>query len=143
MFLKLDGTFIVQLVNFAIFFALLRVVFIRPVSKAIVKRREYINSLTNDYDRYQAEAASLRTQAESIRAAARREAEAALAKARAEASNEAAALSTQYNQQVAQIIEEANRIVAAELDAARSSEPQIVRDLANLMVERTVMETVS
>ena len=143
MFLKLDGTFIVQLVNFAIFFALLRVVFIRPVSKAIVKRREYINSLTNDYDRYQAEAASLRTQAESIRAAARREAEAALAKARAEASNEAAALSTQYNQQVAQIIEEANRIVAAELNAARSSEPQIVRDLANLMVERTVMETVS
>jgi len=143
MFLKLDGTFIVQLINFAIFFTLLRVVFIRPVSKAIVKRREYINSLTNDYDRYQAEAASLRTQAESIRAAARREAEAALAKARAEASNEAAALSTQYNQQVAQIIEEANRIVAAELDAARSSEPQIVRDLANLMVERTVMETVS
>ena len=143
MFLKLDGTFIVQLINFAIFFALLRVVFIRPVSKAIVKRREYINSLTNDYDRYQAETASLRTQAESIRAAARREAEAALAKARAEASNEAAALSTQYNQQVAQIIEEANRIVAAELDAARSSEPQIVRDLANLMVERTVVETVS
>ena len=143
MFLKLDGTFIVQLINFAIFFALLRVVFIRPVSKAIVKRREYINSLTNDYDRYQAETASLRTQAESIRAAARREAEAALAKARAQASNEAAALLTQSNQQVGQIIEEANRIVAAELDAERSSEPRIVRDLANLMVERTVVEAVS
>jgi F0F1-type ATP synthase membrane subunit b/b' len=138
MFLKLDGTFIVQLVNFAIFFAILNVVFIRPVSRAIVKRREYINSVTNDYDRYQAEAKALRAQAESVRAAARREAEGALSKARAEASNEAAALATQYNQQAAQIVEEAERTVAGELQTARASEPQVVRDLANLMVERTV-----
>src|SRR5690242_19900482 len=107
MFLKLDGTFVVQLINFAIFFALLNVVFMRPVSKAIVKRREYINSVTNDYDRYQAEAVSLRTQAESIRAAARREAEAYMAKARAEASNEAAQISAEYGQRSAAIVEEA------------------------------------
>jgi F0F1-type ATP synthase membrane subunit b/b' len=140
MFLKLDGTFIVQLLNFAIFFALLNVVFIRPVSKAIMKRRQYINSVTNDYDRYQAEATALRTQAESIRTAARRDAEAALAKARSEASNESAALSAQYNEQVAKAIEEANRIVAAELESARASEPQLVRELASLMVERTIGE---
>ena len=73
MFLSIDGTFIVQLINFAIFFAILNVVFMRPVSRAIVARREYINSVTNDYDRYQAETKALRTQAESIRAAARRE----------------------------------------------------------------------
>jgi F0F1-type ATP synthase membrane subunit b/b' len=138
MFLKLDGTFIVQLINFAIFFAILNVVFIRPVSRAIVARRENINSVTNDYDRYQAETTALRTQAESIRAAARREAEAALSKARADASNEAAAIATQYNGQAAQIVEEAERTVAGELQAARVSEPQVVRDLANLMVERTV-----
>lgn len=143
MFLKLDGTFVVQLINFAIFFALLNVVFMRPVSKAIVKRREYINSVTNDYDRYQAEAASLRTQAESIRAAARREAEAYLAKARAEASNEAAQISTEFGQRSAAIVEEAHRTVAAEVEQARALEPQLVSDLANLMVERTITEKAS
>jgi F-type H+-transporting ATPase subunit b len=143
MFLQIDGTFVVQLINFVIFFAILNFVFIRPVSRAIVQRREYINSVTNDYDRYQAETTSLRTQAESIRATARREAEASLTKARADASNEAAALSTQYNQQVAQTIEDADRTVAAELTAASASEDQLVRELAGLMVDRTLTEAAS
>jgi F0F1-type ATP synthase membrane subunit b/b' len=141
MFLKLDGTFIVQLINFAIFFAILNFVFIRPVSRAIVARREYINSVTNDYDRYQAEAKALRAQAESIRAAARREAEAALSKSRAEASNEAAAISVEYGQQATQTVEEAHRAVEAELQAARADEVQRARELADLMVERTLAGT--
>ena len=33
MFLSLDGTLVVQLINFAIFFALLSVVFLRPVGR--------------------------------------------------------------------------------------------------------------
>src|SRR6185437_16401035 len=127
MFLKLDGTFVVQLINFAIFFALLSVVFIRPVSKAIVKRREYINSVTNDYERYQAEARDLRTQAESIRAAARREAEQLLSQERAKASNEAGAVSADANARAMAVIAQAERTVAAELAAARTNEPQTVR----------------
>ena len=63
MFLSLDGTLIVQLVNFAIFFALLNLVFLRPVGRAIAKRRAYINSLASDYERYQEEARSLRAEA--------------------------------------------------------------------------------
>lgn len=142
MFLKLDGTFIVQLINFAVFFAILNVVFIRPVGAAIVKRREYINSVTNDYDRYQAEATALCTQAEAIRAAARREAEAELARARAEASNESATLQAQYNAQATALVEDANRTVAAELEKARMSEPALVRDLATLMVDRTLAQSI-
>jgi F0F1-type ATP synthase membrane subunit b/b' len=141
MFLKLDGTFIVQLINFAVFFAILNVVFVHPVSRAIVKRREYINSVTNDYDRYQAEATSQRTEAEAIRAAARRDAEATLAKARAEGSNESAAITAQYGQQATQTIEEAHRTVEGELEGARAKEAQMVGELASLMVERTVTET--
>lgn len=141
MFLKLDGTFIVQLVNFAIFFALLNVVFIQPVGKAIVKRRQYINSVTSDYDRYQEQAAALRSQAQSVRAAARHQADAALSKSRADSSNEAAALSAQYNERVAQTIEQADRTVAAELERARSAQPQLVHELAGLMVERTLAES--
>lgn len=143
MFLKLDGTFIVQLINFAIFFAILSVVFIRPVSKAIVARREYINSVTNDYERYQMEARDLRAQAESIRAAARREAEQLLAQERAKASNEAGSQAAQANAKAAEIVAEAQRTVAAELAAARQNEPQTVRDLANLMVDRALAEKAS
>lgn len=134
------GTLIVQFLNFVIFFAILNVVFIRPVSKAIVKRREYINGVTNDYDRYQAEAHALRAQAESIRVAARREAEQLLAQERAKASNEASAVAADTTAKVAEIIAQAERTVSAELQAARANQPQTVADLANLMVERALAE---
>ncbi len=134
------GTLIVQLINFVIFFAILNVVFIRPVSKAIVKRREYINGVTNDYDRYQAEAHELRTQAESIRATARREAEQLLAQQRANASNEAGSIAAESNAKAAAIAAQAERTVSSELQAARANEPQTVRDLASLMVERALAE---
>ena len=143
MFLKLDGTFVVQLINFAVFFALLNVVFIRPVGRAIMKRREYINSVTSDYDRYQAEAASRRSEAEAIRAAARREAEQTMAALRAQASNEAAALSADYNERASKIVATAHQTVAAELKAARANEQQTVAELAELMVSRAVAEPAS
>lgn len=140
MFLNVDGTFFAQLFNFAVFFAILSVVFIRPVGKAIAKRREYINSLTHDYDRYQGEAHSLRAQAETIRATARREAEAHLAKVRADATNEAGAITAQFAEQVEKTIQQAQSTVASELQQARANQSQLVGDLANLMVQRTVTE---
>src|SRR5579884_198134 len=130
------GTLLIQFINFVIF----NVVFIRPVSRAIVKRREYINGVINDYDRYQAEAHELRTQAESIRAAARREAEQFLALERAKASNEASAIAAQASAKAAEIIAEAERTVSAELQAARANQPQTVAELADLVLARTFAE---
>ncbi|HUA09366.1 MAG TPA: hypothetical protein VMA98_08840 [Candidatus Acidoferrales bacterium] len=140
MFLQLDGTFLVQLVNFAVFFALLSVVFLRPVSAAIRRRREYINSLTTDRDAYQAQGKSLREQAESLRAAARRDAESTIGKARAEASNTAAELAASYGANVQATIEHAAKTVAGELDAARVNEPAVVQQLAEMILERTISE---
>lgn len=140
MFLKPDGTLIVQLVNFAIFFALLNVLFLRPVSKAIRQRREYINGVTADYDTYQSEAKRLRAQAEEIRAAARRDAAAHIAKDRAEASNASAELAVHYAEQVQAAVDAAHRTVAEELSSARANEAQIVAQLSDMMVERTVLE---
>ncbi|MGD0967883.1 MAG: hypothetical protein ABR949_06310 [Candidatus Aquilonibacter sp.] len=142
MFLTLDGTLLVQLLNFAIFFALLSVVFLRPVSKAIRERREFINSLTTDYDKYQAQGKALREQAESIRAAARRDAEAIMTKARAEASNASAELATSYGAQVQSTIEQADKTVAGELEKARDNEHETVQQLANLILERTLTEPI-
>jgi F-type H+-transporting ATPase subunit b len=139
-FLSIDGTLVIQLINFAIFFAVLSVVFLRPVAAAIQRRRQYINSLTADYARYQGEAQSLRAQAEGVRAAARREAEQRISAARAQTSNEVAEISTRYSQQVQGIIEDAQRTAESELEAARSREEQAVREVADLMVSRVIPE---
>lgn len=139
-FLSVDGTLIVQLLNFAIFFAVLNVVFLKPVAAAIAKRRAYINSLHSDYEHYQAQAKELRAQAESIRAAARREAEHRIAAERARASNEAAEMAGRYAREAQEIVDAAQRKAQAELDAARAAQPGTVRRLADLMVERVIPE---
>lgn len=140
MFLSLDGTSVVQLINFAIFFALLNFVFLKPVGRAIVKRRKYIDSLVSDYDRYQAEARNLREEAEGIRAGARREAEQRVAAARAAASNEAAEISTRYAQQAKGTIEKAQQTAQAELETARAGEGDAVRGIADVMLDRVLPE---
>ncbi|MBV9027028.1 MAG: ATP synthase F0 subunit B [Candidatus Eremiobacteraeota bacterium] len=140
MFLSLDGTLVVQLINFAIFFALLSVVFLRPVGRAIAQRRAYIDDLVSDYDRYQEQARNLREEAEAIRADARRKAEQHVAAARAAASNDAAEASSRYVRQAQDISEEAQRTAAAQLGAARAGEPEAVRKLADLMLERVIPE---
>ncbi len=139
-FLSINGTLVVQLINFAIFFAVLNVVFLRPVATAIRRRREYINSLVSDYDQYQAEGRSLRAQAQSIRSDARREAENRVAAARAAASNEAAELSARYSQQARGIVEEAQRKAQDELEAARVGEGEAARGIADFMLERVIPE---
>ncbi len=139
-FLSVDGTLVIQLINFAIFFAVLNVVFLKPVAGAIAKRREYIKSLVSDYDRYQAEARRLRAEAEAVRAAARREAEHLVAAARARGSNEAAEISSRYVQQAQSIAEAARERARAELEEARAGEGEAVRRLAGLMLERVIPE---
>jgi F-type H+-transporting ATPase subunit b len=141
MFLQVDGTMVIQLINFAIFVAVLNIVFLRHVSAAIRRRREYINSLTTDYERYQADAKNLRERAESLRAAARREAGHAIAQARSQAANEAAERSASYAQQVKQTIESATATVAAELDVARANLDRSARQLSDLMLERVLPES--
>jgi len=140
MFLAIDGTLWVQLLNFAVFFAILYVVFLRPVQRAIAKRRDYIDGLTRDYERAQAEATDLRAQAEAIRAEARREADHILATARNEAGNEAAQMSSDYAARVQAIVEKAHATVAQEVDAIRPREDALADDLARQIVERVLPE---
>jgi F0F1-type ATP synthase membrane subunit b/b' len=131
---------VVQLINFAIFFAVLNVIFLRPVSAAIRRRRQYINSLVSDYDQYQAQAKTLREQAEGVRASARVEAEHRVAAARATGSNEAAELATRYSQRAASIVGEAQQTARRELDEARAGESEAARSVADFMLERVIPE---
>ncbi|MFN2527778.1 MAG: hypothetical protein ABR584_03580 [Candidatus Baltobacteraceae bacterium] len=135
-FLSLDGTFWLQLINFVIFFAILNVVFLKPVGRALAKRRAYIDSLTADYDAANDEFYRLQREMEGKRAAARRDAEATLAKARATASNETAEISTDFSARAQSVVEKARQTVAAELQAAHANEDATVRELASMMVDR-------
>jgi len=140
MFLSLDGTLWIQLINFAVFYVILTVVFLRPVQRAIGKRREYIESLTSDYDRAQEEASKLRAQAEQIHADARRESDHILAQSRNQAGNEAAEIASDYAQRVQAIVESAHASVAKEIEAMRPREDAVVRELARSIVGRVLPE---
>jgi F0F1-type ATP synthase membrane subunit b/b' len=138
MFLSVDGTAIVQLINFAIFFAILNVVFLRPVGAAIRKRRAYIDSVQSDYDAYSRQVRELRTEAEAKRAAARREADETLVKVRTQSDNEAAAQVAEVTERASAIAEEARKAVDAELAGARAKEDDLSKALAATLVERAI-----
>jgi F-type H+-transporting ATPase subunit b len=139
-FLLPDGTFWIQLINFAIFFAILNVVFLRPVGEGVRKRREYLDGLVAQRDTLQKEASALRAQAESTRQSARRDAEMLLSKSRAEVSNETSAIATDYNTQSSRQIADAQAAAAAEYDSARVAAESHAEELAQLVVDRTFAE---
>lgn len=138
MFLQLDGTFWVQLVNFAIFYAILRVVFLRPVGDAIRKRREYIDSVQNDHDQSMRDVKALRAEADAKRAAARRAAEERVQGERASANDEAQKAATAYGMRAASIAADARSTVESELASAREREPALAQTLAESLLDRAI-----
>ena len=138
MFLQLDGTFWVQLINFAIFYLIVRVIFLNPVGEAIRKRREYIDGVQNDFMSYTAQAKALRAEAEAHRAAARREAEEFVMSARAAADQEAGKLAADYGEKAVAIADEARRTVEAELKVAREREAELAGTLGQTLLQRAM-----
>jgi F0F1-type ATP synthase membrane subunit b/b' len=138
MFLSVDGTAIVQLMNFAIFFAVLSVVFLRPVGAAIRKRRAYIDSVQADYESYSQQARTMHVEAEAKRAAARRAAEEAVSKVRSRTENEAVEQVATVTDRASTIAEEARAAVEAELAGARAKGDDLSKALAATLVERAI-----
>jgi len=138
MFLEIDGTFWVQLVNFAVFFAILNAIFLRPVGRAIAQRRAHIDEVKNDLERYRKELTEFRAQTEAKLAAARREASERLTRARAAAGDQAASLGAEYAERATSITEAARVAVAAELTAASSAEPALAQSLAADMLAKAL-----
>jgi len=138
LFLQIDATLLVQVVNFVLFIVLLNIVFLRPVGAAIAKRRAYIDGLARDIEAAEADVRSARGAAEERRAAARREAEAAIAKARIAAQNEAAEIVARDQERATAIVEKAHRDVGTEIAAARADEDQIVDSIAQTLLERAI-----
>ena len=138
MLLSLDGTLVVQLVNFIIFLVILNAIFLRPVGRAIAARRAYIDKVGADIAQFEYDLKSLRVQADEKRAAARRRADGIVAEARARAQSEAAVIVAEHQEQAAAIIAEAQATAGLELAQARSSGAAVVESLAREMLERAV-----
>src|SRR5579871_2360198 len=138
MFLQLDGTFWIQLVNFAIFFAILNVVFLRPVGRAIKARREYIEGVKAECDSATREARDLRTASEDRRAAARREALERIGTERAKAQNEAEAIAQDYGGKASGIAADARATVEREVADARTHENELAAGIGNALLQRAL-----
>jgi F-type H+-transporting ATPase subunit b len=136
--LSLDGTLIVQLVNFIVFLLILNAIFFKPVGAAIAKRRAYIDGLKHDIEQAQMDAKTLRAQAEERRAAARREAEEAIARARVATGTETDAIVTAAQAEASGIVAKAHADVAHEVESARADEPRIVDALADELLARAI-----
>jgi len=138
MLLSLDGTLVVQLVNFVVFLVILNAIFLRPVGAAIARRRAYINGVAADIEQFESDIRSLRAQAENQRAVARREVDGVIAEARSTAQGEAASIVGDHQLQASALIAEAQATVALEVKAAKAEEEAIVTSLARTMLERAV-----
>ncbi len=138
MFLSIDGTLIVQIINFIVFFAILSVVFLKPVGAAIAKRRAYIDSIAKDLEGAQGDAAAIRAQAAQKRAQARREADQSIVKARGEAQTEAAKIQAEYGERASALVATAHKTVESELATANANVDALAKQLADTMLERTL-----
>ena len=134
--LAIDGTLVLQLVNFLVFLAILNVIFFKPVGAAIARRRAYINGLAQDIESLQHDAKMLRDNAEDKRIAARRSVDEVIAAARAEASAEAEKIAGGAAAQAHTLVESAHAEVASEVATAHQAETALVASLAQVMLER-------
>jgi F-type H+-transporting ATPase subunit b len=136
--LSLNGTLVVQIVNFIVFLAIMNVIFFKPVGAAIARRRAYIDGLKHDIEALDQDVKSLRGQAEARRAAARREADEAIAQARVAFGKETDAIVAGAQEQAMEIVRRARTQVETEIQTARGQEPRIVDALAGEMVVRAL-----
>jgi F-type H+-transporting ATPase subunit b len=136
--LDINGTLVVQLVNFIVFLAILNAIFFKPVGAAIAKRRAYIDGLKHDIEQLQSDAKTLRGQAEERRTAARRAADEAMARARVEAGAQADTVISVAQTRAAELVAEAQAEVVREVESARREEPRIVNALADEMLGRAL-----
>ncbi|MGP6155945.1 MAG: ATP synthase F0 subunit B [Vulcanimicrobiaceae bacterium] len=138
MFLSLGPTLFVQLINFGIFFLILNFVFLRPVGEAIRKRREYIDGVQADFERYTHQVQTLRGEADQKRAAARRGAEEQISKSRGSAESEGAKIAEEFGTEAATLADRARSTVDSEVVAAKAQEDSLSKALGQLLLERAI-----
>jgi F-type H+-transporting ATPase subunit b len=138
MLLSIDGTLLVQILNFVVFWVLLNYVFIAPTRKAIEERQRIIATQHREADDLRKQAAALQAQAAAIIDDARRRTAETMREAAARASVEVAEIERRAYEEAAATIARAQATVASELAQATAKQTPFVAELANSMVKRAL-----
>jgi F-type H+-transporting ATPase subunit b len=138
MLLSIDGTLLVQILNFVVFWVLLNFVFIAPTRKAIEERQRIIATQHREAEDLRKRAAAVRAQADAIIDDARRRTAETMREAAARASVEVAEIERQAYEGAAATIARAQATVASELKQATAKQTPFVAELANAMVKRAL-----
>jgi F-type H+-transporting ATPase subunit b len=138
MLLSIDGTFLVQILNFILFGVLLNYFFIAPTRRAIEARQRHIATLYGEGDTFAAQAKDIQAQADAILDAARRQVDEAMRAAGARASDEAHAIERKASEEAAASVALAHATVASERAQALSKQGPFVEELARSMAERSL-----
>ena len=138
MLLTIDGTFLVQMLNFVVFWVLLNFVFIAPTRRAIEERMAVIAGQQREAQALRDRAAALRAEADSLIDASRRRTEEIMREAAARAATEAHAIERKSADDAATSVAAAHATVASERAQATEKQGVLVADLARAMVTRAV-----
>jgi F-type H+-transporting ATPase subunit b len=136
MLLSLDGTFLVQVLNFIVFWVLLNYFFIAPTRRAIEERQRYVANLYREGDELSGQARNLQREADKILAAARRRTEETMRDASVRASEETHMIERQAGEEAGATIALAQATVASERAAAREKQEAFINELARTMFDR-------
>ncbi len=136
--LDINGTFVYQLIDFALLFVFLRIFVWPPLVKALQQRRQRIEEQIAAAQTERQEAERIREEREQTLAGARAEAQGIVERAERIAGEQARALVDQARAQAERIRAEAAAETARERDAALRSLRQEVADLALLAASRVL-----
>ena len=144
MLLSLDGTFLVQMVNFSIFWILLNWLFIGPTRRAIEVRQRFVAKLHADADAARAQAKALEAQAEGLLDDARRRTDEIMREGAAKAAASSKEIERLAAEEAAATVALAQAKVASERADAAEKQGAFVTELARSMAQRALgAETVA
>jgi F-type H+-transporting ATPase subunit b len=138
MLLTIDGTFLVQMLNFIVFGVLLNIVFIAPTRRAIEARMRIIAEQQREARAFREQASALKAEADAVIDAARRRTDEIMREAAARAAAEAHEIERKASDEAAAHVALAHASVASERSLASEKQGPLVDDLARAMVTRAV-----
>ena len=138
MLLTIDGTFLVQILNFVVFWVLLNIVFIGPTRRAIEERLRLIAATQREAKELREHAAALQAEADTLIDAARRRTEEIMRDASTRAAAESHEIERKASDEAAASVALAHAAVASERAHATEKQGPLVQELARAMVNRAV-----
>lgn len=136
MLLSIDGTFLVQIVNFIAFWVLLNFLFIRPTRKAIEERLHLIATQQREAEELRVRAAALQAQADAILDGGRKKTDEIMRAAAASAAEESHRIERGAADEAAASVALAHATVASERTQATAKQAPFVKELARAMADR-------